>query len=159
MFCRHWWRQWNSALRIAGVNSEIEKGTYYIGTSIVTATSNSSLYLSVFVLYKEKIQNALRYSVCHLPVMLAAQWSLERVHRSTHGNDTLTHDLVIIEFSYINVESSVNSAGVNDFRYNFQTGSPKLSKKITKLPKTSSSVHRSVWVYCNYKGGAQQNGS
>jgi len=47
------------------------------------------------------------------------------------------------------VESNVNSAEVNNFRYNFQTGSPKLSKKITKLSKTSSSVYRSVWVYCN----------
>jgi hypothetical protein len=101
------------------------------------------------VLYKQTPQNALPFLVCHLPAVLAAQRSLERVQRSTHGDDTLTHDPVIIEFSYINVESNVNSAGVNDFRYNFQTESPKLSKKITKLPKTSFSVYRSVWVYCN----------
>ena len=131
------------------LRSEIEQGTYYIGASIVTATSNSSVYCQVPVLYKQTIQNDLLFLVCHLPVLLAAQWSLERVHRSTHGDDTLTPDLIIIEFSYINVESNVNFVGVNDFRYNFQTGSPKLSKKVTKLPKTSSLVHWSVWVHCN----------
>jgi hypothetical protein len=70
-------------------------------------------------------------------------------HRSTHGDDTLTRDRVIMEFSYIYLESNVNSAGVNTFRYNFQTGTHKLSEKTTKVPMTSSSVHRGVWVYCN----------
>jgi len=39
----------------------IEQGTYYIEVSIVTATSNSLVYLQVPVLYKQTTQNALSF--------------------------------------------------------------------------------------------------